>query len=93
MEYNAFNCNRYNVDHITTINQVKDFANYLVNDLKVNIHPDNDFSEYIEYSTFKPTFDDNGIKRGNQLMEECFSVCEEHSVGIYDLMSEYLFDF
>ena len=51
MERMIFNCEKYNVEHITTIDQVKQFTKYLVEDLKVNINPDNDFADYVEYET------------------------------------------
>lgn len=86
-----FNCEKYNVEHITTIEQVKEFTIYLVEDLKVNINPDNDFAEYIEYNSGKPTFNAHEVERGNQLMTECHNVCVANNVDIYDLMSEYLF--
>lgn len=40
-----------NGDHIASIDEVKVFASYLVNDLGVNIHPDNAFAEYVCYET------------------------------------------
>ena len=86
-----FDCEKYNVEHITTIKQVKEFTIYLVEDLKVNINPDYDFAEYIEYNSGKVTFNAREVERGNQLMAECHNVCEANNVEIYDLMSEYLF--
>ena len=91
MERMIFNCEKFNVAHITTIDQVEEFTKYLVEDLKVNINPDNDFADYIEYETGKATFTDEEVERGNQLMDECFNVCEANGVDIYELMSEYLF--
>ncbi len=86
-----FNCEKYNVEHITTIDQVKEFTEYLVEDLKVNINPDTDFADYIEYESGKASFNAKEIERGNQLMGECGIVCEANGVDIYDLMSDYLF--
>ena len=78
------------MEHITTIDQVKEFTKYLVEDLKVNINPDNDFADYIEYETCEPTFNDKEVERGNQLMDECCNVCEANGVVVYKLMSEFL---
>lgn len=86
----VFNCDKYDVEHITTIDQVKDFTKYLVYDLKVNINPDNDFADYIEYATGKPTFNLQEVERGNQLLAECCNVCEDNGVDVYKLMSEFL---
>lgn len=90
MERMIFNCEKYNVEHITTIDQVKEFTKYLVEDLKVNINPDNDFADYVVYDTGEPTFNDKEVERGNQLMDECCNICKANGVDIYDLMSEYL---
>lgn len=86
-----FNCSKFNLEHISTVEQVQGFTKYLVDDLKVNIHPVNDFAEYIELNTGKQSFDAEEILRGNSLMEECFKVCEANSISIYDLMSNILF--
>ena len=91
MERMIFNNEKYNVEHITTIDQVKEFTEYLVKDLKVNINPDNDFADYVKYETGEPTFNNTEVERGNQLMEECCNVCKAKGIDIYDLMSEYLF--
>ena len=86
-----FNCSKFNLEHISTVEQVQEFTRYLVEDLKVNIHPDNDFAEYIELNTGKQSFNAEEIIKGNSLMEECFKVCEVNSISIYDLMSNILF--
>ena len=91
MNRTIFNCENYNVEQITTIAQVKDFTKYLINDLRVNINPDTDFSDYVESSTGKPTFNSKEIERGNQLMADSIKVCEANNTDIYDLMSGYLF--
>ena len=41
--------------NITTIQDVKDFADYLVNVEHVNFNPDEDFRSYINYKTNTPT--------------------------------------
>jgi len=55
-----------NDDHIMTIGEVKAFASYLVNDLGVNLHPDNDFAEYVCYETGERTFTDEEAAIGNR---------------------------
>jgi len=49
-----------------TIGEVKAFASYLVNDLGVNLHPDNDFAEYVCYETGERTFTDEEAAIGNR---------------------------
>lgn len=73
-------------DHITTIEEVKAFASYLINNLGVNLHPDNDFADYVRYATGERTFTDEEATIGNRLMEECFDVCEKRGVDIYELL-------
>lgn len=82
-----------NNDHIQNIDQVKAFASYLVNDLSVNFHPDNDFTEYVCYETGERTFSDEEAAIGNRLMDECFEVCEKGGVDIYELLLPILLNY
>ncbi len=75
---------------ITTIEDVKAFANHLANDLHLNFHPDDDFSFYVNYETKEPTFSPEEAAKYNALMNECFDVCERANVDVYDIMGEYL---
>lgn len=75
-----------NNDHITNIDEVKAFASYLVNNLGVNLHPDNDFAEYVCYETGERTFTEEEAAVGNRLMDECFEVCANSKIGIYELL-------
>lgn len=78
---------------IRNIDEVKAFASYLVNDLGVNLHPDNDFAEYVCYETGERTFTDEEAAIGNRLMDECFEVCAKNRVGIYNLLLPILQDY
>lgn len=73
-------------DHINSIDDVTAFASYLINDLGINMHPDNDFAEYICYETRERTFTEEEAAIGNRLMDECFEVCEKNGVDIYELL-------
>ena len=75
---------------ITSIEDVKAFANHLANDLHLNFHPDDDFSFYVNYETKEPTFSPEEAAKYNALMNECFDVCEKANVDVYDVMGEYL---
>jgi hypothetical protein len=92
MKSNVFSCDAFNIQHISTIGDVKMFSNYLVNELNVNIHPDDDFSDYCEMGSARPCFNETEIATGNRLMDECFAVCEEQGADIYELMGQYLID-
>lgn len=80
-------------DHIKNIEEVKAFASYLINDLGVNMNPDNDFADYICYATGKPTFAGDEVFVGNKLVKECFDVCKKESVDIYELLLPLIKDF
>lgn len=75
---------------ITTIQDVKDFANYLVNVDHVNFNSDEDFRNYISYETLQPTYSEAEAVKRNNLMEQCFIICESEEVDIYEVMGEYL---
>lgn len=78
---------KYNeTSHIANLDEVKAFASYLINDLDVNIHPDNDFADYICTKTGDRTFTDKETAIGNRLMDECFEVCENEDVDIYEFL-------
>ncbi len=75
---------------IITIQDVKDFANYLVNVEHVNFNSDEDFRNYISYETHQSTYSEAEAVKRNNLMEECFNVCERDNTDIYEVMGEYL---
>lgn len=88
---NRFCCQKFSLQHIRTIDEVKCFAKYLVNDLEVNFHPDEDFSNYISLETSEQTFNLEEQEVGNRLMDESFDVCEKEGADVYEVMGEYLF--
>jgi hypothetical protein len=90
MKGNVFCCDAFNLQHIATIDDVRQFANYLVNELNVNIHPDDDFSDYCEVGNTSCCFDEAEVADGNRLMDECFDVCEAQGADVYELMGQYL---
>ena len=77
---------------ITSIEDVKAFANHLANDLHLNFHPDDDFSFYVNYETKEPTFSPaEEAAKYNALMNECFDVCEKANVDVYEREFEIIF--
>lgn len=77
---------KYNSEsHINTVDQVKEFFDYLAMERKVNFHPDDDFSDYINLSTNEPTFNAEEVAIFNNLMDESFVVCESNQTDIYQL--------
>ena len=75
---------------INSIEDVKQFASHLTNDLHLNFHPDDDFSFYVNYETKEPTFSPEEAAKYNALMNECFDDCEKANVDVYEVMGEYL---
>ena len=74
--------------HITTAEEVRDFFSHIVNDLGINFHPDDDFKNYVSYTTGERTMDDAQAELYNRLMDEAFEVCGEE---VYEIGSELLF--
>ena len=74
--------------HITTIEEVKDFFNHLVNELGINFHPDDDFKNYVSYETGSRTMVDEQAELYNRLMDESFEVCSDE---VYEIGSDLLF--
>ena len=71
--------------HITTVADVKAFFHHLVDERKVNFHPDDDFADYVSLDDQTPTFTDEEVAVYNRLMDESFDVCEAAGVDIYEL--------
>lgn len=67
---------------IKTKKDVKKFFEYLINDLRVNFHPDDSFRDTVEIETDNRVFDDEAADYLDDKMTECFSVADEE---IYDI--------
>lgn len=65
------------------------FAKQLVKE-GVNFHCDDDFNDYINIETKKQTYTKRRADFRNDLMEQCFTVCEKNGVDIYDVMGGVL---
>ena len=81
----------YNVDsHILSVDDVKMFFLHLVEECKVNFHPDDDFANYVSLKDHTSAFSDEEVVIYNRLMDESFEVCEKASVDIYGIgMDEF----
>ena len=71
--------------HIKSVEDVKAFFHHLVDERKVNFHPDDDFADYVSYEEKTPTFTKEEVEVYNRLMEESFNVCNNSNVDIYDI--------
>jgi hypothetical protein len=72
---------------IETIQDVKDFAEYIKVVDDAAISPDDSFSEYVCYKTMEPTYTKEQAQERDKLMEQCFAVCEREGVDIYELLN------
>lgn len=72
---------------IQNIQDVRDFFEILIAE-GTNFHPDDDFSEYIVTETQEPAYSESEVKHYNELMAQCFEVCEKENVDIYDISME-----
>ena len=71
--------------HITSLADVKAFFHHLVDERKVNFHPDDDFADYICNDDKTPSFTKEEVMMYNRLMEESFDVCEKTNVDVYEI--------
>lgn len=55
---------------IKTLSDVKEYADFLHNECKVAFHPDDDFNEYICFSTGGPSFSKREAEINNRMMKE-----------------------
>lgn len=77
------------ITKIITIQDVKDFAKQLTAE-GVSFHPDDDFKEYINFSSNEPIYSIEDAELRNNLMNDCFEVCEKAGADIYEIMFEEL---
>ena len=74
---------QYNKEtRITSVDDVKDFFHHLVNERKVNFHPDDRFADYVSEDGV-PSFSQEECAIYNHLMDESFDVCENRGADIY----------
>lgn len=70
---------------ILTIEDVKLFAKQLL-DEGLSFHPDDDFNDYVNYSSQQPSYNVEDADLRNKLMNQCFEICEKEEVDIYEIM-------
>ena len=75
------------INQIQTSEDVKAFAKQLVEE-GVSFHPDDDFNDYVNFKENKPCYSREEADLRNELMNNCFEICEDEGTDIYDLMLE-----
>ena len=76
--------------HITSVKEVESFFHHIVFERKVNFHPDDMFEEYVSCEGGINTFTLSECAIYNRLMDECFVVCENNAIDIYEIGLEEL---
>lgn len=70
---------------IRTIEDVKSYAKQLTAE-GLSFHPDDDFNDYINFTNNQPSYTKEEADVRNELMNECFDVCEKEGLDIYEIM-------
>jgi hypothetical protein len=78
------------ITKILTTEDVKLFAKQLISE-DLNFHPDDDFTDYVNLTTKLPSYSSEDAVLRNQLMSECFDVCQSNGADIYEIMMKELF--
>ena len=58
---------------------------FIYEDLEVNFHPDDDFNDVINQETGEKSFSEVEANMYNNLVNECFNVCERENVDLYEI--------
>ena len=75
------------MNDILTITDVEDFMRQLVCE-GTNVHPDEDFNNYINIETELSAYTEEEAAIRNTLMNKCFDVCEAAGKDVYSVMQE-----
>ena len=80
--------------NITNAEGACTFFRHLIMECNVNLHPDDDFSDYADNSTGQSLSTPEEAKPYNRLMDESFTACEREEKDIYEIglqeMQSYL---
>ncbi|HYG40486.1 MAG TPA: hypothetical protein VD908_17780 [Cytophagales bacterium] len=75
---------------IKEINNLADIEQFIIElvEAGVNIHPDDDFTQYVNVETGENSFSQERGEEINFLMGQCFKVCDREKVDIYSFALE-----
>lgn len=76
-----------NESHIKSVEDVKVFFHHLVDERKVNFHPDDMFEDYVSCEGGINTFALEECALYNRLMDESFVICRKRSFYICGIVS------
>ncbi len=69
---------------------VAKFFFWLVFEKRIDIHPDDTVSQYIDIQSKEPTFTLEEALYYDRVRESCFDVCEKYGVCIYEIATRVL---
>ncbi len=72
---------------IENLDDVAEFARTVIRN-GVNLHPDDDFRNYVNIETGKPTYTEENALEYNRDMANAFSVCDKCGVDIYGFIQK-----
>lgn len=73
------------ITKITNVEEVVAFAKHLFQIEKLSVHPDDDFKNYVINETMLPKYTDEEADIYNNLMKQCFIICENEDIDIYEI--------
>jgi len=74
---------------IENLDDVAEFARTVIRN-GVNLHPDDDFRNYVNIETGQQTYTEEEASAHNRDMANAFSVCDKCDVDIYGFMQKIL---
>lgn len=69
---------------------VAKFFFWLVFEKRVNIHPDDTVSQYVDLNTKEATFTIEEAFYYDNIREQCFEVCDKYDVDIYEIATRVI---
>lgn len=75
--------------HITSLSEMELFVRYLYDVVKVAFHPDEPFDDYVSIGSDNYVFTKSEAHTLNQRMKECFKVCKQENIDIYEFMMQF----
>lgn len=81
--------NRVKTTKVKTLQDVRDFFKEL-NAVIVSFDPDDDIGDCIAFKDDTPSFPKEEAIRLNTLLDDCFAICEEKGVDIYELANQII---
>lgn len=72
---------------LSEIKSLKDVSEFIIQLVRegLNYHPDDDFENYVNMETGKPTYTPEQVSLRNRLNLQCFNICETAGADLYDI--------